>query len=507
MIDINVGILWDEHKITGELQGSFAAQWRTEPDGWINLDHLTGSFSAVAVETSYQQHWAIRLAETLNIKAAEGILETIRNVTSQYEMEILEAGRVWQTQDGEYDNRVWWPIILLDSLDDAEPSLIELRKISAVNPLGYEIISLDKAAPATRFMMTIGERPAEEMFELVVRPLSEDACFMLNDVPIGRGFHWERKQALSYRGELRLFQPEGRLLTAVNKLPLESYLESTVGSEMRSDLPKAFAQAQAIAARSTVMATVGRHHFSDGFDLCNDDHCQCYQGILREAETVANPVRQTAGQVLTWQGRVADARYAKCCGGVSEYYESVWGPQGPDCFHVKTCGDFPLPDLTDEDEARAFLLGSPPSYCNPAKYPYPKPWDDDQQFRWYGQYTPAELGRIIYKKTGVDVGSVRNLRIRRRGKSGRVLILSVEGSVQTLKLFGELHIRRALAESTTPSSFFIVDYEGGKIKITGGGWGHGVGLCQLGAVAMANQGKSLHDILAFYYPGAELKGS
>ncbi|MBU0692261.1 hypothetical protein KKH18_10685, partial [bacterium] len=202
MIDINVGILWDEHKITGELQGSFAAQWRTEPDGWINLDHLTGSFSAVAVETSYQQHWAIRLAETLNIKAAEGILETIRNVTSQYEMEILEAGRVWQTQDGEYDNRVWWPIILLDSIDDAEPSLIELRKISAVNPLGYEIISLDKAAPATRFMMTIGERPAEEMFELVVRPLSEDACFMLNDVPIGRGFHWERKQALSYRGEL-----------------------------------------------------------------------------------------------------------------------------------------------------------------------------------------------------------------------------------------------------------------------------------------------------------------
>jgi stage II sporulation protein D len=504
MIDIDVGILWDEKKIEGELQGSFAAQWRTDPDGWINLDDQTGKLSAVSSEITYVEHWAIRLAETLTPKAAEGIAETIRTLSSDYDLEILEAGRIWKTRSGEFDNRVWWPVVKLASQKDAEAALSELRKISELNPLGYEIVRLDKAIAGARYHITIGDRKPQEVLDLLLRPLTEQSRFVLHNVPIGRGFHWERRESLTYRGKLRIFQPEGRFLTAVDCLPLENYLESTVGSEMRSDLPPAFSQAQAIAARSTVLATAGRHHYSDGFDLCNDDHCQCYQGTLREAEAVIDPVRKTAGKVLTWENRVADARYAKSCGGVSEFYESVWGPQGPDYFDVRPCGDFQLPDLTKENEARAFLDSEPPAWCNPAEHPYPKPWDEDKLFRWEFEYTPASLGSVIKEKTGVDVGSVRNLRVRRRGKSGRVLILSVEGSVQTLKLFGELNIRRALSKSHLPSSFFVVDYVGSKIVLAGGGWGHGVGLCQLGAVAMAKAGFTVEEILDHYYPGAKV---
>jgi SpoIID/LytB domain protein len=306
------------------------------------------------------------------------------------------------------------------------------------------------------------------------------------------------------------------------------YLESAVGSEMRSDLPPAFSQAQAIAARSTVLATAGRHHRADGFDLCNDDHCQCYQGTQREAGAVVAPIKESAGQVLVHAStpptppagggesdssliphpsslRVVDARYAKSCGGVSERYEEAWGAEDHPYFEVRACGDFPVPDLTDEAHARAFVLSHPPAWCNDKLFPYPEPWDKDPLFRWTREFDRAEWGRLIESKTGTAVGAITSMHVQRRGPSGRILILEVTGETDSLVIYGELNIRRALSPSHLPSSFFVWDMEGDTITLHGGGWGHGVGLCQLGAAAMAKAGKSVESILEHYYPQSELR--
>jgi peptidoglycan hydrolase-like amidase len=336
----------------------------------------------------------------------------------------------------------------------------------------------------------------------------------LHEVPIGRGFHWEHKETLEYRGTLRVWQGQGRALTAANSLDLEAYLESTVGSEMRSDLPPAFSQAQAIAARSTVLATANRHHYSDGFDLCNDDHCQCYQGTTREANAVVEPVKLTAGRVLIFrerQGRAStestrcvDARYAKACGGISERYEACWGEDGPDYFAIRACGDFEVPDLTIEKEAADFIKLPPRAWCNEKIHPYPDPWDKDPLFRWKFVHTRIQLGDLIHEKTGTPTGPIQALHVIRRGKSGRILILDIVGAVGTIRLFGELNIRRALSKSHLPSSYFIIEQDRDHITLIGAGWGHGVGLCQLGASAMAKAGMSVEKILEHYYPGSEV---
>jgi stage II sporulation protein D len=298
-------------------------------------------------------------------------------------------------------------------------------------------------------------------------------------------------------------------------LSLETYLESAVGSEMRSHLPPAFSQAQAICARSTVLATANRHHRADGFDVCNDDHCQCYQGVKQESGAVIAPVRETAGQVLVSpplqppvnggvSGRVVDARYAKSCGGISERYEAVWGEEGPDYFVVRTCGDFDGDDLSNEILARNFLLNPPPAWCNGELHPYPEPWDKDPLFRWEFSHTRAEWGELIARKTGSSIGAVKAFQVKQRGKSGRILILEIEGEARSLTIYGELNIRRALSPSHLPSSYFVVEEHGDTLTLLGGGWGHGVGLCQLGAAAMAKHGWSVQQILDHYYPGSEI---
>jgi peptidoglycan hydrolase-like amidase len=495
---VDIGLLWDEQTISGELLGGHAVQCRTDCCRYLNLAHTTGRFSArAASSSSHEQRFALRLGEMFSPPNAERALAPLSELRRDLDLDILEAGKRWEFEGRVYDNRVWWPVVKCGSRADAESLAADLREQPGLDPLAITVVRLDQAGPAGQFEFTLGDFSAR-VLEVRAVPLARDAIFRLNDVPIGRGFHWQRKEPLDYRGVLSLFSSGG--LTAVNRLPLETYLESTVGSEMRSDLPPAFSQAQAICARSTVLATAKRHHRADGFDLCNDDHCQCYQGIQREAGAVAAPVRETAGRVLVHADRVVDARYAKACGGLSERYEAVWGGEGPACFAVRPCGDFAVSDPTSEDGARRFLENAPPAWCNPAHHPYPEPWDKEPLFRWQFRFTLEKLGALIEEKTGSTVGRVKELRPLRRGASGRILMLDVVGSERTLRLYGELNIRRALSPSHLPSSFFVSDLRADEILLTGGGWGHGVGLCQLGACAMARAGAPAETILARYYP-------
>jgi stage II sporulation protein D len=503
---VSVGLLWDEPVITGELICDFRVECRTDCCRSLVLEKTAGHFEARTVDAPREEIYGIRLAESLSSDHAEETLHVIRESGKRFDLDIVEAGRIWP----QYDNRVWWPVVKLPSKTDAEHVLEELRAIEGLNPLGFAAVRLDTAAASNMFDITLGDFSAR-VLEVRAVPLNPESVFWLYDVPIGRGFHWERKEQLEYRGTLQLFYPGGKGLTAGNHLPLETYLESAVGSEMRSDLPPAFSQAQAICARSTVLATANRHHRSDGFDVCNDDHCQCYQGTKREANAVIEPVKQTAGQVLTSSLiphpsslRVVDARYAKSCGGISERYEAAWGEEGPDYFAVRTCGDFDGDDLSDELLARNFLLNPPPAWCNGEVYPYPDPWDKDPLFRWEFSRTKKEWGELLAEKTGKNIGAIESFHVVQRGKSGRILILKITGDTDEITLYGELNIRRALSPSHLPSSYFVVDAHADTLTLKGGGWGHGVGLCQLGAVAMARTGWSVEQILDHYYPGSEL---
>lgn len=509
-LQVNIGLLWDEQIVRGELICDFAVRCRVDCCRYITFDKTAGHFEAKAVPAVRADMWGIRLAESFSRAHAEIILAQAADAVAGAELELIEAGREWKTPGRHFDNRVWWPVVKLAARADA-PALLEmLRASDQIDPLGFAVVRLDRAEAEQPFEFTLGDFSAR-VLEVWAAPLNDVARVWLYDVPIGRGFHWERKEQLEYRGELRLFQP-GAGLSAVNRIDLETYLESAVGSEMRSDLPPAFSQAQAIAARSTVLATANRHHFADGFDLCNDDHCQCYQGAKREAGAVIAPVRATAGQILgsaisaphSSALRVVDARYAKSCGGISDRYETAWGAEGPDYFAVRTCGDFLLSDLTVEENARRFLDDAPPAWCNPALHSYPTPWGEQPLFRWEFVNTRAELGHLIMRRTGKMLGAVRSLRAIRRGASGRILILNVEGATDSLTLYGELTIRRAFSESHLPSSFFVWDLRDDEIILRGGGWGHGVGLCQLGAAAMADAGWSVTRILEHYYPRSEL---
>jgi stage II sporulation protein D len=499
---VDIGLLWNEPTVTGELLGEHAVQCRTDCCRYLNLASTTGRFSARAASSAIEHRYAVRLGEMFSPQKAERTLAALSNSRRDLDLDVIEAGKTWELEGHACDNRVWWPVVKCGSPTDAEALTGELCGLSGLDPLAINIVRLDQAESSALFEFTLGEFSAR-VLEVRAVPLSPHATFRLNDVPIGRGFHWQRKEPLEYRGVLTLFSP-GNGLTCMNRLPLEIYLESTVGSEMRSDLPPAFSQAQAICARSTVFATAQRHHRADGFDLCNDDHCQCYQGIRREAEALVAPVRETAGRVLVHGDRVVDARYAKACGGLSERYESAWGGEGPDYFAVRPCGDFPSSDLTTETGARDFLRNPPPAWCNPALHPYPEPWGKEPLFRWQFRYTPQKLSALIEEKTATSVGMVNELRAVRRGGSGRILILDVVGRERTLRIYGELNIRRALSPSHLPSSFFVSDMRAGEITLLGGGWGHGVGLCQLGACAMAKARIPSERILAWYYPTSEI---
>ncbi len=525
MLSVSIGLLWEEPHIRGELICDHEVICITDCCRSLKFDQIAGYFEAHAVTSEPNESYGLRLAESLSREHAERTLSFVGDLAANEDLLMLEAGRQWETPNGTLDNRVWWPTVRVNSPEHAANVMEVLRARHELNVLGFTVVKLNEAKPAEYFEFTLGDFSAK-VLEVRTRPLNDVAVFWLYDVPIGRGFHWEHKEQLEYRGSLKLFQPQGHDLTAVNILPLEMYLESAVGSEMRSDLPPAFSQAQAIAARSTVLATAGRHHRADGFDLCNDDHCQCYQGTYREANAVVAPIRDSAGKVLvspylsggTKGGsassfilhpssfpRVVDARYAKSCGGVSELYEEAWGDEGPAYFAVRACGEFPVLDLTDEEHARAFVLSHPPAWCNDKLFPYPEPWDTDPLFRWQRTYSCAELGELIASKTGTKVGAIKSLHVKRRGSSGRILVLEIVGRSASFVIYGELNIRRALSSSHLPSSFFVFDIHGDTITLTGGGWGHGVGLCQLGAAAMAKAGRSVESILEHYYPHSELR--
>lgn len=369
------------------------------------------------------------------------------------------------------------------------------------------------------------------------------ATFTLQGVTIGVRFHWERREAQTFPGELTLLAATDGSLTAINDVPVEAYLASVVSSEMSGEAPFAFLQAHAVTSRSWLVAMLKRKEGPNGegrgpetpprrpgemirwydredhdrFDVCADDHCQRYQGTTgREAGRAAEAVLATRGVFLVRDGLICDARYHKACGGLTEDFATCWEDREvPYLSHVSDAAH-PLAPVRTEVDAERWILSCPDVYCHTKDQGLLKrilPSFDRETadfFRWQVSYTRKELEGILRDKSGIDFGDLQRLTPLERGPSGRIRRLRVEGSKASAVVGKELEIRRWFSPSHLYSSAFIVstsrDPSGMPARFTlyGAGWGHGVGLCQIGAAVMAGKGFTFEEILRHYFRGTAL---
>ena len=374
---------------------------------------------------------------------------------------------------------------------------------------------------------------------------SQNGYFELKGVTIGVNFHWERKEDQRFSGALHLIVENGKL-TAVNVLPVEDYLLSVISSEMSATASLELLKAHAVISRSWLLAQIDKNKriteehedykaCEEGgedemikwydredhvnFDVCADDHCQRYQGITRQStERVRDAIKATWGEVLTYGGELCDARFSKCCGGVYEEFENCWEPKHYDYLEARRDGEDEMnfPDLTKEAAAEEWILTSPKAFCNTTdKQILSQVLNNyDQEttdfYRWTVEYTQEELAALILKRSGVDYGQILDLQPVARGTSGRLYKLKIVGTKKTLTIGKELEIRRTLSPSHLYSSAFIVERHDvtdgvpGKFVLRGAGWGHGVGLCQIGAAVMGEKGHNYKEILLHYFINANI---
>jgi SpoIID/LytB domain protein len=381
--------------------------------------------------------------------------------------------------------------------------------------------------------------------ELLFSPTHPAAdSFVLEDVVIGIGFHWERHERQCFRGALRVIV-ENNKLRAINIVGVEEYLTSVISSEMSATSSMGLLKAHAVISRSWLLSQIAQRDakrtdsqsFTQTddelirwydredhtlFDVCADDHCQRYQGITRRTtDSALQAVSETTGEVLTFGGEICDARFSKCCGGAFEEFQYCWEPQP---HPYLTCGldnddaCATLPDLTDEAEAERWIRSAPESFCNTSDRNvlsqvlngYDRETADF--YRWRVDYTQEELSTLIRQRSGVDYGEIVDLKPVARGVSGRIWKLQIVGTRRTMTIGKELEIRRTLSPSHLYSSAFVVERKElsangipTRFAIIGAGWGHGVGLCQIGAAMMSERGYGYDAILSHYYRGATIE--
>lgn len=365
-----------------------------------------------------------------------------------------------------------------------------------------------------------------------------ESFFTVFGIKIGIDFHWQRAQKQSFRGALLLSGQGQSGLHLINIILLEEYLASVISSEMAASAPLEFLKAQAVTARSWLMAMLAkkksirtRHPKTEGeiivwqdvndhqgFDVCADDHCQRYQGITRiVSENVTRAIDATRGIFLVSEGEICDARYYKCCGGRTEVFATAWEDASFPYLASITDGRKQSAPIHTEKDAVAWLSAEPDAYCNTADPDILRkilPSFDLETlnfYRWRVEYQPEELEEIIRSKSGIDLGRLKNIEALQRGPSGRIYRLKIEGSRGEVVVGKELEIRRWLAPAHLLSSAFVIsttrnaDKTALRFILDGGGWGHGVGLCQIGAAVMASQGHTAEEILAHYFTGAVLR--
>jgi SpoIID/LytB domain protein len=384
--------------------------------------------------------------------------------------------------------------------------------------------------------------------EIVFEPADLDSCELeLKNVTIGVNFHWEQNENQRFQGALKLMVEDGKV-TAINVLPVENYLVSVISSEMSAKSSPELLKAHAIISRSWLMAQIGKQEEISGsqaayqvisetndeyirwydredhlnFHVCADDHCQRYQGTTRSHNpNVAKAVNETAGVVLSYQGKICDARFSKCCGGIAELFENCWEPVNHP--YLTNVIDHPLvpagfeTELTVEQNAAKWIHGNPEAFCNTREEEVLRQvlneydWSAKNFYRWTVEYSQEQISELLCRRSGRDFGQIIDLIPVERGQSGRLVRLKIVGAKKTLTVGKELEIRRWLSESHLYSSAFTVEKQDIRNGISqqfilyGAGWGHGVGLCQIGAAVMGHKGYRYDEILLHYYKNAALE--
>lgn len=376
-------------------------------------------------------------------------------------------------------------------------------------------------------------------------PQENNCSFTLHNVTIGISYHWERQEEQTFIGTLKLISDVENVI-AVNVLPVEDYLVSVISSEMSATSSLEFLKSHAIISRSWLLAQIEnrdkktvhkslQQNIQDDkdclirwydredhtlFDVCADDHCQRYQGITKASNpSVAKAVKETEGMVLMYGDEICDARFSKCCGGVSETFDTCW--EDKDYPYLQPVSDNTdnqtIPDLSIEENAEKWIRSTPEAFCNTHDVNVLRQilnnYDQETTdfYRWKVEYSQKETSELIHRKTGIDFGEIKDLIPMQRGKSGRISRLKIVGTLRTMIIGKELEIRRALSENHLFSSAFVVDKTyvtdsvPSEFTITGAGWGHGVGLCQIGAAMMGEKGYSYNKILLHYYKNAEIR--
>jgi SpoIID/LytB domain protein len=364
----------------------------------------------------------------------------------------------------------------------------------------------------------------------------EGSTFSLFNVTIGGSFHWERIEDQTFQGDLVLLLRNDGTITVIDEILLEDYLKSVISSEMSGAAPKEFLKAHAILSRSWLLAALDHKKRAneiskssenimdeevirwldrenhDLFDVCADDHCQRYQGMTKIVSKQAEEaVHETRGMAITYHDEICDARYSKACGGITENFDTAW--DNKKVSYLRSISDAPTPHrpITTEKEASAWILSNPEAYCftKDERLLEKILRDFDREttgfFRWKVDYSRTELEAILRDKSGFDFGTLKEIIPLHRGPSGRISRLRIVGSKRSVVVGKELEIRRWLSRSHLYSSAFIVKPEARRFVFHGAGWGHGVGLCQIGAAVMATRGFSAEEILNHYFTNVELK--
>lgn len=319
-----------------------------------------------------------------------------------------------------------------------------------------------------------------------------ESTFVLKDVRIGIGFHWDRLEDQEFAGSLEIRTNSDGTQTAINTIDLEDYLCSVISSEMSANSPMELLKAHAVISRSwAIRAIANKPH--EHFDVCADDHCQRYEGLRRMNERAVEAVRATTGQVLMYNDEICDCRYYKCCGGRTEVWRTCWEDMDVPYIQSVTCDWCKHPS---------------PSVLRLVLNDYDR---ETKDFRdWQVSYTSKELGQIIHFKSGTDFGDIIDLIPLHRGASGRIDQLEIVGTKHRQVIGKELKIRLWLSPTCLYSSWFDIKKTANSqssdvcFQLTGHGWGHGAGLCQIGAAVMASEGKSYEEILEYYYAGTRL---
>ena len=358
--------------------------------------------------------------------------------------------------------------------------------------------------------------------------------FTIDNVMIGIGFHWQRLEKQTFEGNLTL-KSNNRKILIINNISTEDYLYSVISSEMSATAGIELLKAHAIISRSWLLKPILEKQFTNYsiceniteeettrwyerdshslFDVCADDHCQRYQGISRaQNENVRIAIEATRGVVLTSEGTICDARFSKSCGGVSELFSSCWDNKDEKYLQpiVDSETKTTIPDLTIEENAEKWIRSEQDSFCNTKDIEILSSilnnYDQETTdfYRWKVEYTTEELSELISKRSGIDFGTITDLTPLQRGPSGRITRLKITGTKRTHIVGKELEIRKWLSTSHRYSSAFVVDKTRKGFILTGAGWGHGVGLCQIGAAVMAAKGYKYDTILQHYFNNSEL---